>query len=89
MTYLDVLPFHWNPATVSDADIIIAIRNWRNKELAASDYTQLPDVAVDKPAWVAYRASLRSMLDNVADPKTIVFPVKPNEQAQISESVGI
>lgn len=89
MTYLDVLPFHWNPATVSNNDIVQAIKDWRNKELAASDYTQLPDVSVDKPAWVAYRASLRAMLDNVTDPKTVVFPVKPNETAQTSQSIGI
>jgi predicted rRNA methylase YqxC with S4 and FtsJ domains len=89
MTYLDVLPFHWNPATVSNDDIVAAIRDWRNKELAASDYTQLPDVAVDKVAWISYRASLRAMLDNVSDPKTIVFPVRPNEETEISQSVGI
>lgn len=88
MTYLDVLPFHWDPATVSNDDIVSAIRDWRNKELAASDYTQLPDVPVDKVAWTAYRASLRSMLDNIADPKLIVFPVRPTD-SQASQTIGV
>lgn len=87
MTYLDVLPFHWDAATVSNDDIVTAIREWRNKELAASDYTQLPDVSVDKVAWTSYRANLRAMLDNVADPKTIIFPVKPNETTQASQGI--
>lgn len=75
--------------TASATLLFQCIKTWRNKELAASDYTQLPDVSVDKPAWVAYRASLRAMLDNVTDPKTVVFPVKPNETAQTSQSIGI
>lgn len=82
MTYLDVLPFHWDPATVSDADIFVAIREWRNKELAASDWTQLPDVDAtaifDKWAWAVYRQELRDMVNSVIDPKLVVFPVKPS-----------
>ena len=35
------------------------IRNWRNAELSASDWTQLTDAPVDKAAWATYRQALR------------------------------
>lgn len=84
-----ILPPNVSLQAASTTLLFQCIRTWRDKELAASDYTQLPDVPVDKVAWTAYRASLRSMFDNVTDPKTIVFPVRPNEETEISQSVGI
>ena len=37
------------------------VRTERNQKLAESDWTQLPDVPVDKTAWAAYRQLLRNL----------------------------
>ena len=59
-------------------NIAIAIRGWRNRELAASDWTQLPDVDLaNKWDWAVYRQALRDMMAQNEDPKLIVFPTSP------------
>jgi hypothetical protein len=59
-------------------NISAAIRGWRNRELAASDWTQLPDVDLaNKWDWAVYRQSLRDMMAQNEDPKLIVFPEPP------------
>jgi len=59
-------------------NIFAAIRGWRNRELAASDWTQLPDVdIINKSDWTVYRQSLRDMMAQNEDPKLIVFPEPP------------
>lgn len=77
MTYLDIFPFHWDAATVADYDILIAIREWRNRQLSASDWTQLPDSTADKTAWAVYRQELRDLPAQNSDPKLILFPTPP------------
>jgi len=58
--------------------IIESIRSWRNMQLAASDWTQLPDVdLVNKWDWAVYRQALRDMMAQNEDPKLIVFPTPP------------
>lgn len=48
-----------------------ALRDERNKRLAASDFVMFPDVQVqDKEAWVAYRQALRD-LPETARPKLL------------------
>ncbi len=37
------------------------IKVWRNRELAATDWTQLSDAPVDKAAWATYRQALRDL----------------------------
>jgi hypothetical protein len=39
------------------------IRLWRNAQLAASDWTQLPDAPVDAAPWSEYRQQLRDIDD--------------------------
>jgi hypothetical protein len=59
-------------------NITTAIRGWRNRELAASDWTQLPDVDLaNKWDWAVYRQALRDMMAQNEDPKLIVFPEPP------------
>ena len=59
-------------------NITTAIRGWRNRELAASDWTQLPDVDLaNKSDWTVYRQALRDMMAQNEDPKLIVFPEPP------------
>jgi hypothetical protein len=53
------------------------IRNWRNAELAVSDWTQLADSSANKTAWAAYRQALRDLPASNTDPKKIVFPTRP------------
>ena len=78
MKWQNLLPFHVKEEEASDDFIAILIRAYRNKELAASDWTQLPDVDLaNKPDWAVYRQALRDMMAQNEDPKLIVFPTPP------------
>lgn len=52
-------------------------RNWREKELLATDWTQLPDAPVDANSWASYRQSLRDLpnIKNFADAELPERPV--------------
>lgn len=64
---------------LSNDYLIERIRNWRNWELAATDYTQLPDVIADKAAYAVYRQELRDLMAKSEDAKLLVlmFPTRP------------
>jgi hypothetical protein len=62
---------------VPAAYLVERIKHWRNQELAATDFTQLPDVTVDKKAFATYRQELRDLPSQDVDPRAWVFPVKP------------
>lgn len=54
-----------------------SVRLERDAKLAASDWTQLPDVPItNRSSWVAYRQALRDVTDQ-PDPRAIVWPVPP------------
>lgn len=53
------------------------VRQERNRRLAASDWTQVPDAPVDQSAWAAYRQALRDLPANTTDPRNPNWPVKP------------
>jgi hypothetical protein len=59
------------------------LRAKRNKALADSDWTQLPDVgfnAAERNVWMIYRQALRDITNNIEtaeQAKSISFPVKP------------
>jgi hypothetical protein len=53
------------------------LRIQRNKELLASDWTQLADSEVDKLAWANYRQGLRDLPEKTKNPHTVKFPEKP------------
>jgi hypothetical protein len=53
------------------------IKLWRNAQLAATDFTQLPDAPVDKEAWAEYRQALRDLPAQGVLADDAVFPVKP------------
>lgn len=57
--------------------LIERIRIWRNKELTATDWTQLPDTTVDSETFASYRQELRDLPQQDADPRKWVFPIKP------------
>jgi hypothetical protein len=61
-----------------DPNILWArIRYQRDKELAATDWTQISDATVDKTAWAKYRQQLRDLPAQNDDPTKIVFPSRP------------
>jgi hypothetical protein len=60
------------------------LRSKRDRLLAASDWTQLPDTTLtntQKQSWMQYRTELRNITDGlktVADVNGVSFAVKPN-----------
>jgi len=54
------------------------VRAERNAQLAACDWTQLPDAPVDPQPWIAYRQELRDF-PSVCDPLNPQWPLPPNE----------
>jgi hypothetical protein len=53
------------------------IRNWRNAELASTDWTQVADAPVDKAAWATYRQALRDLPAQGGLADAAKFPVAP------------
>ena len=60
-----------------DAEQGKAVRADRNKRLADSDWTQLPDAPVDKAVWATYRADLRDVTSQAGFPWKITWPEAP------------
>ena len=52
------------------------IRRERNRRLAETDWTQLPDAPVDASVWADYRQALRDITDQ-ENPFNIVWPAEP------------
>jgi hypothetical protein len=74
----------WLASQPSPLEVAIKdLRARRNKALADSDWTQLPDVgfnAAERNAWMIYRQALRDITNNIEtaeQAKSISFPVKP------------
>lgn len=57
------MAFNFNPAfpNATNEQKWEQIKRWRNVELAATDWTQLPDTPVDKASWALYRQRLRDL----------------------------
>lgn len=62
------------PGSYSPAD---SIRERRNELLSECDWTQLPDVPVDKTAWATYRQALRDITKQSSFPMFVTWPVAP------------
>ena len=80
MNWQNTFPPFIDSSTLTNEEIKVFIKSWRNRELIASDWTQLPDVALtsdEVQAWAQYRQELREMLKQNDDPKLIVFPEPP------------
>jgi hypothetical protein len=63
--------------TCSNETYLSRLRHWRDRELTASDWTQVADAPVDQAAWATYRQALRDLPASNTDPRKIVAPVKP------------
>ena len=80
MKYLDICPPPFRPDECSDAFIAEYCKAWRNRQLAASDWTQLSDAPVaNKVEWATYRQELRDLPTQNADPKLWVLPQPPQD----------
>jgi hypothetical protein len=66
-----------NDNEVSELIYLNRMRNWRNGELARTDWTQVADAPVDKAAWATYRQALRDLPASNADPRQIELPAQP------------
>jgi hypothetical protein len=72
----------WNNGAFDRA--MADLRSKRDRLLAASDWTQLPDTTLtntQKQYWMQYRTELRNITDGlktVEDVNGVLFPVKPN-----------
>ena len=49
----------------------------RDNLLAASDWTQLSDVQIDKTPWILYRKALRDITKQIGFPLNIQWPISP------------
>ena len=68
-----------SPAAVAErtAEKAVQVRSERDRLLAQSDWTQLPDAPVDKDAWGAYRTELRNIPQQAGFPAAVVWPTMP------------
>jgi hypothetical protein len=57
--------------------LIERMRLHRDRLLAESDWTQLPDAPVDRPAWAKYRQTLRDLPSKWTPGPTVTFPETP------------
>jgi hypothetical protein len=73
------MTFTFNPSfpDATDEQKWEQIKLWRKAELAASDWTQLPDAPVDKVKWAAYRQELRDLPAQGGSADDAEFPTKP------------
>ena len=78
MNYLDLVASHETASEVPNEYFFDRIRLWRNRELAACDWTQVADSTADKTAWATYRQALRDLPAQNTDPKKITFPTRPD-----------
>lgn len=61
----------------SEAELWSQVRAQRDQLLAATDWTQLPDVPEStRSTWMAYRQALRDVTQQ-QDPRDITWPPKP------------
>lgn len=75
MTHDLTSPF--DPETVPDEWLIERMRLHRDRLLAESDWTQLPDAPVDRAAWATYRRALRDFPATWTPGPTVTFPEAP------------
>lgn len=66
----------WTDTRTTESEWFL-VRDERKRRLAASDWTQLPDVPLaTKEAWAVYRQALRDITTQ-PDPFNITWPIPP------------
>jgi hypothetical protein len=68
-------------AVISDEEKWGMIRDFRNRALYHSDWTQLADVPITRVEqityWRTYRQTLRDLTELYATPNEVIFPTPP------------
>lgn len=60
------------------AECAVRMRYKRNQLIAASDWTQLPDIPpTTKALWEPYRQALRDVTDQSGFPHNVIWPTPP------------
>jgi len=77
MKATDFLRVPLDPEQIPQEWILERLRNWRNTELAKTDWTQIADATADKAAWAIYRQALRDLPASNADAHKIEMPTAP------------
>lgn len=71
-------------AEISDEDKWGMIREYRNRALFHSDWTQLADVPISRVEqityWRIYRQALRDLTETYPTPDEVIFPTPPEGQ---------
>lgn len=67
----------YDPETVPTDYWSERMRIIRDRLLVESDWTQLPDAPVDRPAWAKYRQALRDFPAKWTPAPTVTFPEAP------------
>lgn len=80
MNYNLVSPF--DPADIPTEWLVERMRLHRDRLLAESDWTQLPDAPIDKTAWAGYRQTLRDFPATWNPGPTVTFPDAPSNNPQ-------
>lgn len=70
---------------LTDNQWLEGCRRHRDRLLAESDWTQLPDATVDKTAWATYRQTLRDFPATWTPGPTVVFPTPPSNTPEPRE----
>jgi hypothetical protein len=71
-----MMTFDYLYPDATDEQKLDQVRNWRNAQLAATDWTQIADAPVNASAWAAYRQQLRDLPANI-DLENPVIPDPP------------
>lgn len=77
MDYKKFITLDETDAEVPNEYLWERIRNWRNAQIVASDWTQIADSVCDKAAWATYRQLLRDLPASNADPRKVQLPTAP------------
>ena len=71
-------PAPFVPRVPTYEEAAASVRSTRDSLLAASDWTQLPDVPEEtRLAWATYRQALRDVPQQAGFPYQVVWPSKP------------
>ena len=63
--------------TAKDEEQAKSVRQQRNEQLKASDWTQVADAPVDQAAWATYRQALRDVTGQEGFPWNVTWPEQP------------
>lgn len=77
----DGTPITVAPPPPTGEQLMVALRQRRNRLLSACDHTQMPDVNLtteQREEWRQYRQALRDLPETVADLTAIDWPPAPN-----------